>query len=57
MEQELKELRQLLRETIMRAHLAIPQNDQDREWRDMGLDDGIEDFSERLFNAALLKRD
>lgn len=31
---DIDELRMLLREAVMRAHFALPENDQDAEWFD-----------------------
>lgn len=34
--EDCKELRNLLRECVMRAHLALPENEQDKQWFDSG---------------------
>lgn len=49
---EYHELLNLLRETVMRAHLAMPENDQDAEWFD---DPEIDiDFMEQIHKVLNL---
>lgn len=46
---EAEELKNLLRECVMRAHFALPENEQDAEWFDDGRMDS--DFIEQIFRV------